>query len=172
VGGSGGVRGTDSAGVPGLPAASDRHPRHDRAMAPGPGQATLDPTSPSHRRPSHGARTAPVGPAAGRRELHLGLPAHPRRTCWAWLPDSAQHGVVDPQASRHRPRAAMAPPGDNSWPPRHGAFSPPTSSASTRCWASGCMSCSSQNTPPAACTFSASRRTPAAPGSPSRHATS
>ena len=164
MGGSGGVRGTDPATVPGLPATSNRHASHDRAMAPGPGHPTLDPTSPSHRRPSHGARTAPVGPAAGRRELHLGLPAHPRRTCWAWLPDSAQHGVVDPQASRHRPRAAMAPPGDNSWPPRHGAFSPPTSSASTRCWASGCMCCFSWSTLPAACIFLESPRTRAEPG--------
>src|SRR5205823_1301787 len=78
VGGSGGVRGIDSAAVPGLPAASDRYARHDLAVAPGPGHATLDPAPPPHRRPSHGTRTAPVGPAAGLGELLLGLPAHPR----------------------------------------------------------------------------------------------
>ena len=61
LGGSGGVRGTDPATVPGLPAASNRHPRHDLAMAPGPGQATLDPAPPPHRRPSHGTRTASCG---------------------------------------------------------------------------------------------------------------
>jgi putative transposase len=75
-------------------------------MAPGAGQATLDPAPPPHHRPSHGTRTAPVGPAAGLEELLLGLPAHPRRTRRTRLPDCAEHGLVDPQASRHRPRTA------------------------------------------------------------------
>ena len=106
VGGSGGVRGADPAAVPGLPAASDRHTRHDLAVAPGPGQATLDPAPPPHRRPSHGTRTAPVGSATSLGELLLGLPADPRRTRRARLPDCGEHGVVDPEASRHRPRTS------------------------------------------------------------------
>jgi putative transposase len=110
VGGSSGVRGTDSPAVPGLPAASDRHTSHDLAMAPGPGQATLDPAPPPHHRPSHGTRTAPVGPAAGRRELLLGLPAHPRRTRRTRLPDCAEHvwsilkrAGIDPAPRRDGP---------------------------------------------------------------------
>jgi hypothetical protein len=58
--------------APGLPPASDRHARHDLAVAPGPDHATPDPAPPPHRRPSHGTRTAPVGPAAGLGELPLG----------------------------------------------------------------------------------------------------
>jgi hypothetical protein len=41
-------------------------------------------------------------------------------------------------------------------------------SASRRCWVSGCMSCSSWNTSPAACTFVESPRTRAEPGLLSR----
>src|SRR4051794_36670938 len=61
VGGSGGVRGADPMIVPGLPTASDRHPRHGIAAAPGPGDPALDPapTAP-HRRPLHGTRAAPI----------------------------------------------------------------------------------------------------------------
>jgi hypothetical protein len=93
--------------VPGLPTASDRHPRHGVALAPGPGEATLEPAStPPHRRPLHGIRTAPAGTATGLGEPDLGLPADPGRTCRARLPACAQHGVVDPEASRHRPRAS------------------------------------------------------------------
>jgi hypothetical protein len=47
VGGSSGVRGTDSPAVPGLPAASDRHTSHDLAMAPGQGRVTK--TGPDRR---------------------------------------------------------------------------------------------------------------------------
>jgi len=43
LGGPGGVRGTDPIAVPSLPTASDRHPCHDLAVAPGPGETTLDP---------------------------------------------------------------------------------------------------------------------------------
>jgi putative transposase len=46
------------------------------------------------------------------------------------------------------------------------------SSASTRCCCTGCMCCSWWSTPPAGCTFWASRPTPAVPGLPSRRATS
>jgi hypothetical protein len=114
------------------------------------------------RRRTAGRRTAPelppVGPAAGLGELLLGLPADPRRTCWAWLPDCGEHGVVDPQSEpASTPHlAAMALPGDNSSPPRHRAFSPPTSAASTRCCSSGFIYSSSWSMPPPACTFSAS----------------
>jgi hypothetical protein len=58
---------------------------------------------PPHRRPLHGCRAAPTGAAAGVRELNLGIPPDSRCTCRARLPACAQHGVVDPQASRHRP---------------------------------------------------------------------
>jgi hypothetical protein len=79
LGRSSGVRGTDRVAVPGLSTASHRHPRHHRAMAPRPGEATLDPAPrPPKRRPAHPTRAAPVGPAPGGRELLLGLPAHPR----------------------------------------------------------------------------------------------
>jgi hypothetical protein len=39
LGGPGGVRGAGPVAVPGLSTASDRHARHDLAVAPGPGQA-------------------------------------------------------------------------------------------------------------------------------------
>jgi hypothetical protein len=42
--------------------------------------------------------------------------------------------------------AAMAPPGDNSCPPKRTAFSPPTFSASTRCCSSRCTCYSSRGT--------------------------
>ena len=124
MGGSGG----DPAVVPGLPAASARHASHDRAVAPGAGHATLDPAPPPRRRPPHGPRTAPVGSAAGLGDLLLGLPADPRRTRRARLPDRAQHGVVDSQSEpRSIPHLAVtAPPGDSSSPPKPRAFSPPT----------------------------------------------
>src|SRR3712207_2306535 len=38
-----GVRGTDPAVVPGWPTAADRHSRYDPAVAPEPGETTLDP---------------------------------------------------------------------------------------------------------------------------------
>ncbi|MDQ3764782.1 MAG: integrase [Actinomycetota bacterium] len=60
-----------------------------------------------------------------------GLPADPGRTRRAWLPDCAQHGVIDPNEPASTPHlAAMAPPGDHSGPPQHRALSPPTCSAS------------------------------------------
>jgi putative transposase len=66
------------------------------------GEAALDsvPAAPK-RRPTHPTGAALVGAAAGRRELHLGLSAHPRRTRWAGLPDCGQYGVVDSQAGRY-----------------------------------------------------------------------
>ena len=103
VGGSGGVRGADPMAVPGWPHASNRHPRHGVAVAPGPGGPALDPPStPPHRRPLHGIRAAPIGAATGLGELDLGVPADPGRTCRARLPACAQYGVVDPEASRQR----------------------------------------------------------------------
>ncbi len=61
-----GVRGPDPVAVPGWPSASDRYPRHDLAVAPGPGDPTLDPAPPApHRWPLHGSRAAPVGTATG-----------------------------------------------------------------------------------------------------------
>jgi putative transposase len=61
------------------------------------------PRRPPRRRPLHGSRAVPVGAAAGVGEFDLGVSADSRRTCQAWLPACAQHGVVDPEASRHRP---------------------------------------------------------------------
>jgi hypothetical protein len=88
LGGSGGVRSTDPVTVPSLPTASDRHPRHNLAVAPGPGEATLDPSpTPPNRRPTHSTRAAPVSPAAGRRELLLGCGCrigHPRHAAWVY----------------------------------------------------------------------------------------
>jgi hypothetical protein len=76
-----GVRGTGPVTVPGWPTASDRHPRHDLAVARGPGIATLDPAPPApNRRPRHRPRTTPTDPATGRGELFLGIPTDPRRT--------------------------------------------------------------------------------------------
>jgi hypothetical protein len=110
VGGSGGGRGTDSAAVPGLSAASDRYARHDRAMAPGPGQATLDLPRSAHRRAPYGTRTAPVGPAAaaensswGYRRIHgelarLGYPIAPS-TVWSIL----KRAGIDPAPRRDGP---------------------------------------------------------------------
>jgi putative transposase len=68
-------------------------------------EATLDsaPRSPK-RWPAPGTRAAPVGAAAGRRELLLRLSTHPWRTRRAWLPDRGKYRVVDSQASQHRSR--------------------------------------------------------------------
>jgi hypothetical protein len=68
--------------------ASDRHAGHDRAVAPGLGEATLEPApAPPKRRPPHGPRASPVGGAPGRRELRWGLSAHSRRAVRAGLPN-------------------------------------------------------------------------------------
>src|SRR5437588_6702855 len=65
LGGPGGVGGADRVAVPGLPNASDRHPGHDLAVAPGSGEATLDSAPrPPKRWPAHGTGAAPVGAAA------------------------------------------------------------------------------------------------------------
>ena len=97
--------------VPRLLTASHRHPRHDPALAPGVGEAALDPApAPSKRRPPHGPRAAPVGAAAGRREPLLGLSTHPRRTRRAWLQIAAstvwsilQPAGIDPAPRRDGP---------------------------------------------------------------------
>ena len=49
------------------------HPGHDRAVAPGVGEAALQAPRPSTRRLAHGAGAASVGAAAGHRELFLTL---------------------------------------------------------------------------------------------------
>src|SRR3712207_407211 len=73
--------GADPVAVPGRSPASDRHPRHSAALAPGPGGTALDPAPlASHRRPVHGIRARPAGTAPGRREPDLGIPEKPRRT--------------------------------------------------------------------------------------------
>src|SRR5205085_3605599 len=56
LGGSGGVCGVDPVAVRGLSTASDRHPGHDPAVAPGSGEATLD-SARGHR--TGGRRTPP-----------------------------------------------------------------------------------------------------------------
>src|SRR6476661_4067588 len=73
-------------------------PCHGAAVAPGPGETTMDPapTAP-HWRPLHGIRAAPAGPATGLGKRDLGLPADPRRTRRARPPACAQHRMVDPQ---------------------------------------------------------------------------
>jgi hypothetical protein len=107
VGGSSGGRGVDPVAVPGRLLAADRHPCHGVAVAPGSGDPTLGPASPPpHRRSLHGCRAAPVGAAAGVRELNLGIPPDSRRTCWPWLSACAQHGVVDPETGRYRSRTS------------------------------------------------------------------
>jgi hypothetical protein len=61
LGGSGGVCSTDPVTVPSLPIASDRHPGHHLAVAPGSGEAALDSAPrPSKRRPPHPTRAASV----------------------------------------------------------------------------------------------------------------
>jgi hypothetical protein len=78
LGGSSGVRGTDPIAVPGLPITSDPHPGHHLAVAPRPGEATLDPA----RR--HRTNSRRAAPELRRLVLRLatenssGLPAHPR----------------------------------------------------------------------------------------------
>ena len=74
VGGPSGVRGVDPVAVPRWSAASTCHPRHDPALAPGVGEATLDSASrPPTRRPTYGTAAAPVGAATGCRELLVGV---------------------------------------------------------------------------------------------------
>jgi hypothetical protein len=170
LGRPGGIRGAGSLTVPDLPIASDRHLRYDPAVAPGLGEATLDPAPASPNwRPAHPTRAAPVGAAAGRRELFVGLPANPWRTRRAGLPDRGQYRVVDSQASRHRSRAATGPAGINSCARKPEAFSPPTSSASTPCSCSGCMCCPWWNTRLVAFTSWELPRTQMVPGWPSTH---
>jgi hypothetical protein len=138
-------------------------------------ETTLDPAStPPNRRPPHSTRAAPIGPAAGRRELLLGLPTDPRRTRRARLPGSGKYGVVDPEPSRHRPRPSPRRAKLAAFPARAslGAFSPQPSSVSTRCCFSGSTCCSWWSTRPVASTSSESPRTRAAPGLPSRRAPS
>jgi hypothetical protein len=136
LGGSGGVRGAGPVAVPGLSAASDRHARHDLAVAPGLGQATVDPASTSpHRRPRLVLRLASENPCGGYRRIQgelarLGYQIAPS-TVWLILKRAA--------STPHR--AVTAPPGDSSSPPRHRAFSPRTSSASIRCCSSGSPCC-------------------------------
>jgi hypothetical protein len=134
-------------------------------IAPGPGQATLDPTSPSHRRPSHGARAAPVGPAGGRGELLLGYRrirgelaglGYPiaASTVWSIL----KRAGIDPAPRRDGPTwrqflAAQA----------QGILATDFFCVDTLL-GQRCMSCSSWSTPPAACTFLESPRTRVEPG--------
>ena len=175
LGRPGDVRGTDPLTVPSRATASDRHPRHDLAVAPGPGETTLDPGStPPNRRPPHSTRAAPIGPAAGRRELLLGLPTDPRRTRRARLPGSGKYGVVDPEASRHRPRPSPRRAKLAAFPARAGlgAFSPQPSSVSTRCCCSGCTCCSWWSRRPVVSICSESPPTRLVLGLPSRRGTS
>jgi putative transposase len=82
-------------------------PEDGAALAPGPGDPTLDPVpTPPHRRPFHGIRAAPVGAATCLGEPDLGVPEDPRGTRRARLSACAQHRMVNLEASRHRPRAS------------------------------------------------------------------
>ncbi|MDQ3904174.1 MAG: hypothetical protein M3300_01680 [Actinomycetota bacterium] len=77
-------------------------------MAPGLGEATLDPAPKSpHQRPAHNTRAAAVGAAAGHREFFLGLPANPWRTRWVGYQIAAstvwsilQRAGIDPAPRR------------------------------------------------------------------------
>jgi putative transposase len=121
------------------------------------------------RRRTTGRRTAPElrrlvlrlaseNSSWGYRRIHgelagLGYPIAPS-TVWSIL----KRAGIDPAPRRDGPTwrqflAAQAQ-----------GFSPPTFSASTRCWASGCMCCFSWSTLPAACIFLESPRTRAEPG--------
>jgi len=72
LGGPSGVRDAGPGCCPGWSVPSNRHLWHGLAVASGPGETTPDPAAPPHRRPCHDFRTAPVGAAAGRRELLVG----------------------------------------------------------------------------------------------------
>src|SRR5581483_2646894 len=125
-------------------------PGHGLAVAPGPGDATLGPApTPPHRGPFHGIRAAPARAAPGVGEFDRGLPADPGRTRRAPLTACTKHRVVDPEASRRRPRAATGRAGGNSCAYKPRVFLPPTSSASTPCCCTGSTSCASWSTPPA-----------------------
>jgi hypothetical protein len=105
------------------------------------------------------------------RELDRGVPADPGRTRPARLPDCAQHGVVNPEASRHRPRIAPRRPHLATIPRcpstghrHHGLLLRRHAAAPAVV-----RPVSSRSTPPAASISSESRRTRTAPGSPNRH---
>lgn len=169
------IRVADPVAVPGCPTASDHRPCHGAALAPGSSNPTLDPHSPApHRRPVHSIRARLFGAAPGRREPDRGLSQDPGRTRRTRLPTCAQHRVANPQGepASTPPLAAAAPPDDSSSPPKPTASLPPTSFASTPCCCNSCTSCSWGNTPPTAFISSPSRRTPPAPGSPSKRAIS
>ena len=118
--------------VPGLSTASHRHPGHDRAVAPGLGEAALD--------PAH--RAASVGAAPGRQEPFLGLSTHPGRTRRAGYQIGASTvWSILKRAGSILLLGATGQADGNSCADKPGAFSPPTSSALTRCY-SGCTCCS------------------------------
>ena len=90
--------------VPGWPTASGRQAGDGVAVASGPGEATLD-SAPPHRRSVHGIRAASADPATGLGDSTCGYRGIPGRTRRTRLPNCTQHGVADPQASRHGPCA-------------------------------------------------------------------
>jgi hypothetical protein len=110
--------------------------------------------SSSYHRPSHGTRAAPIVPAAWHRSIRRGVTGATTVNLLGLVYPIAASAVCSilKRAGIDPAPPAMAPPGDKSWPPKHRAFSPPTCSASIRCWASGCISCCLSSTPPAACT--------------------
>jgi hypothetical protein len=140
LGGPGGVRGTDPVTVPSLSTASDRHPGHHLAVAPGLGEATLD-SARGHR--SGGRRAAPE-----LRRLVLRLPTE---NC-SWVTGGSTANSLglatrlrlvscgrfssEPASIPLRPATGQA--GGNSCGYKPGAFLPQISSVSTRCCSNGC----------------------------------
>jgi Homeodomain-like domain len=108
VDGSGGVGGTDPVAVTDLPTASDHHPSHDRAVAPGPGEAALDPVpaSPQRRRRTTPAlcrlvlRLAAENPSWSYRHIHRELARLGYRIAASTMWSILQRAGIDP-APRH-----------------------------------------------------------------------
>ena len=98
------IRSAEPVAIPGWPSASNRHSHHGAAPAPRSGDPALDPAPTPHRRPVHSTRAASAVVATGLGKPDLGIPQDPRRTRRTRPPDCAQHRIVTPEASRHRPR--------------------------------------------------------------------
>jgi hypothetical protein len=78
----------------------------------------------------HPRRPARPGPPPGRREPHLGLPAHSRRTRRPRLPDRSLHRLDPPAQRRHRPFT----------PPSRSDLAPVSAGAGARAQPCGCAS--------------------------------
>jgi putative transposase len=171
--GPGGVCGADPVAVSGLPTASDCHPRHGVAVAPGPGEATLDPAPTLHREPLDSTRAAPLvlrlisENSTGdyqRIQSELAGLGYQLAASKVWL--ILKRSGVDPAPRRDGP----------SWgqfltAQAQGILATDFFCVDTLC-SNGYMCCSWSSTPPAACASWELRRTRTEPGLLSRPATS